>query len=142
LLTGSREIWRHSLKSDSDPLPTLPVVPGRTTQPRLLPGMSGYMRLNLQNFRDAYLIPSSAVFTVGGKPYLLAVKDNVTQMLPVRVQYNDGKLASVSVIVQDEEPSKGVPTVLRELTADDVIILNRQAEIGEGKTVRATLEKW
>ena len=90
--------------------------------------MSGYMRLNLQTFHDAYLIPSSAVFTRGGKPYLMEVKDGGTHLLPVHVQVNDGKLAKVTVIEKEGDPSRGEPEVLRELTGDEVILLNRQTE--------------
>jgi hypothetical protein len=82
------------------------------------------------------------VFTRGGKPYLLEVKDGLTRLLPVHVQFNDGKLAKVEVIVREESPTSDEPEVLRELNADDVIILNRQTEIGEGRPVKVTLEKW
>ncbi len=142
LLVGGRDVWNHELKSDRDPLPTLPLVGGRHTTPRLIPGMSGYMRLNLQHFSDAYLIPSSAVFTRGGKPYLMAVKDGATELVPVHVQYNDGKVAKVAVIEQEAVPTHGQDEVLAELTGDEVIILNRQSELSEGEAVKVTLEKW
>ena len=120
----------------------LPVIQGADSAARLLPGMSGYMRLKLRQFRNGYLIPSSAVFTRGGKPYLLEVdKQGATKLVPVRVQINDGRLAKVSVIVQDASPTKGRPEVLRELNGEETILLNRQAEIGEGQTVKVTLEE-
>src|SRR5262249_30683178 len=65
LLGGTRRICNLDSKSPQDPLPMLPMVSGRSTPPKLLPGMSGYMRLNLRTFHDAYLLPSSAVFTRG-----------------------------------------------------------------------------
>ena len=142
LLAGSHAVWNRELKSYDEPLPTLPVVTAGTLASSLIPGMSGYMRLNLQNFSDAYLIPSSAVFTEGGKPYILAVKEGKTELLPVHMQYNDGKLAKVSVVVQYEDAATGQPEVLRELSASDLIILNRQTEIGEGTAVKVTVEKW
>lgn len=142
MLAGSRQVWNRELISYNDPIPTLPLISSGRLPSNLIPGMSGYMRLNLQSFKDAYLIPSCAVFTEGGKAYVLEVKDGTTQMLPVHVQFNDGKLAKVSVVVQYEDAAKGQPEVLRELTADDVIILNRQSEIGEGKSVKVTMQNW
>jgi hypothetical protein len=129
-------------KSANDALPALPVVSGRAEAQQLTPGMSGYMRLNLQAFHNAYLVPSSAVFTRGGKPYIMEVKDGLTQLLSVHVQVDDGKLAKVSVIVRAESPERGEPAVLRDLTGDEVILLNRQTEIGDGQAVKVTLEKW
>jgi hypothetical protein len=142
LLAGSQEVWNRDLVSYNDPLPTLPVVSSGSMPSNLLPGMSGYMRLNLQSFKDAYLIPSSAVFTEGGKAYVMEVKDGITKMLPVHVQFNDGKMAKVSVVLQYEDPAIDRPEVLRELTADDVIILSRQSEIGEHKSVKVTMQNW
>jgi multidrug resistance efflux pump len=142
LLAGGRDVWNRETKSDRDPLPTFPVVSGRQTAPQLIPGMSGYMRLNLHHFSNAYLLPSSAVFTRGGKPYLLQVEEGVTHLLPVHVQYDDGKLAKVAVIEQEAMPSHGQPEVLRELTGHEVILLNRQEEVGEGQSVQVTLDNW
>jgi multidrug resistance efflux pump len=142
LLAGGRDVWNLDVKSDLNPLPALPVVTGKTTTARLLPGMSGYMRLNLQSFKNATLIPSSAVFTRGGKPYLLEVKDGVTRLVPVHVQVTDGKLAKVSVVVDEGSPIRGQPAVLRDLTGEEVLILNRQEEVGEGHTVKVTMKDW
>ncbi len=142
LLLSGRAVWDKETKSTNDPLPQLPKVSGGTTAPKLLPGMSGYMRLNLKSFRNAYLLPSSAVFTRGGKPYVMEIKDGVTHLLPVREQVNDGKLAKVSVIVSAGSPTSDEPEVFRELTGNEVIILNRQSELNEGQPVKVTLEKW
>ena len=143
LLASTRKVCSDDSKSIDDPLPALPVVSGGKAAPKLIPGMSGYMRLNLRSFHDSYLIPSSsAVFNRGGKPYILEVADGLTHLLPVRVQVNDGNLARVSVIVQQEVPGKGLAEVSRELTGQDVIVLSRQAEIGEGQRVKVTLEDW
>ncbi len=142
LLLSGQVFWNKETKSTNDPLPQLPKVSGETANPKLLPGMSGYMRLNLRSFRDAYLLPSSAVFTRGGKPYLMEVKDGVAHLLPVHVQVNDGKLAKVTVIADAGSPTNDEPEVLRELTGNEVIILNRQSELSEGQPVKVTLEKW
>jgi multidrug resistance efflux pump len=143
LAAVSRNYWSRHSRSKTDPFPMMPKLNGTETAPQLLPGMTGYMRLNLQRFKDSHLLPSSAVFTRGGKPYILEVDDEgLTHLLPVRVQVNDGKLAKVSVIVQEAVPAHGEAEVLRELTGEETIILNRQAEIGEGQEVRVSLEEW
>jgi hypothetical protein len=105
---------------------------------RLLPGMTGYMKLELGAFRNAYLLPSSAVFTKGGKSYLLVVQADVTKMVPVKVQVNDGRLAKVAI--QSRGPN-GKET-LQELTGAELVVASRQQEIGEGQRVRTTLKEW
>jgi multidrug efflux pump subunit AcrA (membrane-fusion protein) len=147
----SREAWSMNSRSVTDPFPMMPVVTGRDTrQARLLPGMSGYMRLNLQDFKDVPLIPANAVYTMGGTPYILVVENvgkteanvGVTRQLPVRVQVNDGKLANVQVIVKQGNPLRGEPDELRELRKDEVVVLSRQMEIGDGQRLRITVEDW
>jgi hypothetical protein len=148
VLSARRAVASPDARSDENALPILPVAQrkdgrgGSLGAQRLMPGMSGYMRLNLHHFSNAYLLPSSAVFTRGGEPYLLAVENGVTRLLPVHVEYDDGKLAEVAVIAQEAVPSHGQPEVLRWLTGDEVIILSRQEEIGEGRPVHVTLEQW
>jgi hypothetical protein len=66
----------------------------------------------------------------------------VTQQLPVRVQVNDGKLANVQVIVKQGNPLRGEPEELRELRQEEVIVLSRQMEIGDGQPLRISLEDW
>jgi multidrug resistance efflux pump len=142
LLSATRAVCSTDSKSSHDSLPQMPVVSGPTEAPRLIPGMSGYMRLNLASFHDAYLIPNSAVFTRGGKPYIMEVTDGVTRLLPVRVHVSDGRLANVSVIVQPASATKGTGEILRDLTGNEVILLNRQTEVGEGQSVKVTMQKW
>jgi multidrug resistance efflux pump len=146
-----REVWSMDARSVTDPFPMLPVVTGREVrQVTLLPGMSGYMRLNLQDFTNVALIPANAVYTMGGTPYVLAVEDvgktepnmGVTRQLPVRVQVSDGKLARVQVIVKQGDPLRGESEELRELRPDETIVLSRQIEIGEGQPLRVNLEDW
>jgi multidrug resistance efflux pump len=146
-----REVWSMDARSVTDPFPMLPVVTGREVrQVTLLPGMSGYMRLNLQDFTNVALIPANAVYTMGGTPYILTVEDvgkteanvGLTRRLPVRVQVNDGKLARVQVIVKQGNPLRGEPEELRELLPDETIVLSRQIEIGEGQLLRVTVDEW
>jgi HlyD family secretion protein len=142
LLAGSRAVVAADSKSLQDPLPSLPEVKGKKTNKRLIPGMSGYMRLNLESFHDTYLVPSSAVYTRGGKPYLTEIVDGVAHLRPIHVQVNDGKLAKVSLIVQEESPGQDTPEVLRDLTGNEMILLSRQTEISEGQKVHVSLAKW
>jgi multidrug efflux pump subunit AcrA (membrane-fusion protein) len=138
-----RDALGPRLKSISDPLPLFPHVeggsPGAT---RLLPGMSGQMRVQLQKFANAFLLPSSAIFTRGGKSYILEVTNGMTQLLPVRVQVNDGRLAKVAVVARAANIRTGEAETLRELDGTEEIVASRQVELGAGHTVRAVLEDW
>ena len=142
LRSCTRAVCVVNSKSRQDPLPELPLVSGRNVAPHLIPGMTGYMRLNLRSFHDTYLIPSSAVFTRGGKPYIMEVKDGLAHQLPVRVEVSDGKLAKVSLIDKPESPAEGTAEVTSELTGKEVILVSRQTEIADGQPVKVTLKKW
>jgi multidrug efflux pump subunit AcrA (membrane-fusion protein) len=143
LAAAGRDQLGSRLKSISDPLPLPPVIRGGAAEtPHLLPGMSGQMRVQLQKFANAYLLPSSAVFTRGGKPYIMVLKDGVTHLLPIRVQVNDGRLAKVAVVSRVPNARGGDAEVLRELTGDEEVVASRQVELDEGQTVRAVPEDW
>jgi hypothetical protein len=115
-------------------------APACTGPHRLLPGMTGYIRLYLDHFTNACLLPSSAVFSRGGKPYILVVEDGVTRQVPVKVQVDDGRLVKIAILTRPNGP-RG-PQVLRELTGNEEVVLNRQLEVGEGQKVRVTREDW
>ena len=141
LLAVSDQVWSRNAKDRSDPFPVLPIVKGSSDAPlKILPGASGYMRLNLRQFQGAYLLPSSAVFSRGGRPYILEVRDGKSHMLPVRVQVNDGRLTKVAVILQESDPTRGKQEILGKFTGDETIILNRQVEIGDGQPVEVSFE--
>jgi multidrug resistance efflux pump len=141
LLTASDESWRKNSKARSDPFPILPTAVERSAEPlTILPGTSGYMRLLLQQFRGAYLLPSSAVYSLGGKHYILEVRGGRSHQVPVRVQINDGKMAKVAVIVQEADPAHGKAEMHRDLTGDEVVILNRQVQIGDGQPVEVSFD--
>ena len=101
-------------RSLTDPPPLPPESTGKSTAPiRLTPGMSGLMRLNLQEFRNVPLIPAGTVYTVGGNSYVLVIdniKDNVgvTRRLTVRPLFNDGRMARVAVVVREGEPLRSI----------------------------------
>jgi multidrug efflux pump subunit AcrA (membrane-fusion protein) len=104
---------------------------------RLLPGMYGTMKLALRNFKNAYLVPSQAVFSKGGKTYLFLVKGETVHQVPVEVQVDDGVLAKVLVI---EATGKGGRR--RDLTPADRIVQSNQGELSDGQAVKPNLVKW
>jgi len=140
---AGRETWGPRLKSDTDPLPGPPHLAGPRDQGhRLLPGMSGHMRINLEKFGDAYLLPSTAVFTRGGKPFIMEVRNGVVHLVPVRVPVNDGRIAKVSVIAHAANARTGVQETLHELTGTEEIVASRQGELTDGQSVRTTQVDW
>lgn len=139
LVAGAEQAWSKDTKDRSDPLPVLPTVLGRKSLVRLLPGMSGFMRLNLQEFKGACVLPSGAVFTKGGKPYILVARNGKSHMVPVRVQLRDGRWTKVALVIQEADPQKGKAEVLGDLSSDEVVIVSRQVEIGDGVDVAVTL---
>jgi multidrug resistance efflux pump len=140
LLARGRAAWGKEARSPADPFPILPTVNGRKDAPRLRPGMSGYMRLQLVH-DDSYLLPSRAVFNRGGKPYILLV-DAVgkARLTPVRVQFNFGATARVAVIRGEADPDRFISEELRELTGEDTVVLERQTEIADGQTIATDLK--
>ena len=96
------------------------------------------MRLDLQNFTDTFLLPSRAVYGRAGQSYLLVVENGVTRQVPVSVQMNDGTLAKVASVL----PAAGGRQVTRELTGNEVIVVSRQLEVGEGQRVTPVPENW
>jgi multidrug resistance efflux pump len=166
LAAASRPLWSNDCRSVNDPFPTvfardvnvslvggafgdvaaerlLDAALGRATDRdgRLLLGATGYMRLNLQQFKDATLIPSQAVFTRGGRPYILTVEDGYTVLHPVHVQVTDGRTSKVQVIYQESDPLRNQAEGLRELEEYEIVLVGRQAEIGEGQPVDVTIDE-
>lgn len=123
-----------------DPRGGLPVVPkiegklaaGREMQ--LLPGMFGEMTLVLQKFENVFMLPSQAVVNKGGYQYIYVVKDGKSQLQPVKVQVDDGKLVNVELL--DKE---GV--VIGDLTGKEEVIVSNQGELSEGQPVKPALIK-
>lgn len=118
-------------------LPPTAAVKGEVTGPRLLPGMSGTMRLRLQQFGSSFVLPATAIYSRSGKPYLLEVVDGVTHQVPIRVQMNDGTVAKVVALKK-----VGNREVLQELTGSEEVVTSRQLEVGDGQTVKSALTNW
>ena len=106
--------------------------------PTIVPGTTATMRLELQSFAETFLIPTQAVYGRAGQLYLLVVEGDATRQVPVAVQMYDGSLAKVAAIL----PSGAGRQVTRELTGNELIVLTRQLEVGEGQKVKPVLEKW
>jgi HlyD family secretion protein len=104
----------------------------------IVPGTTAAMRLDLQNFTDTFLLPSRAVYGRAGQSYLLVVENNITRQIPISVQMNDGTLAKVAAVL----PASGGRQVTRELTGNEVIVVSRQLEVGEGARVAPVNEQW
>jgi multidrug efflux pump subunit AcrA (membrane-fusion protein) len=110
-------------------------VPAGSGLRPLVPGMSAMMRVYLDRVSSAYLLPSSAVFSQGGKTYIMLVRDEVTRQVPVRVQVNDGRMAKVALLAAN---SAGV----HELTGNEEVVVSRQLEVGDGAKVRTVAGDW
>jgi multidrug resistance efflux pump len=143
-LATARFVSHADLKGAGDFLPVCPTQPqGAHGPPRLLPGMTGTMRVLLDRFTEAALLPSSAVFSKGGKPYVLLVEHGVTRLAPVKVQVDDGRVAKVALVEHPADARHGgARELLRDLTGREEVVASRQLEVGEGQKVRATAADW
>jgi hypothetical protein len=141
-LTGaSRFQWKEQTKGRNDPFPIFPEVKGSRVADRgfaLMPGMYGRMRLSLQNFTGSYLLPSSAVFTRGGKRYIMEVVGDVAHVVQVRVQFDDGNVVKVDRVKEVTGNKGDRQEILEPLRGDEEIVLSGQGEVEEGRTVITT----
>jgi multidrug resistance efflux pump len=111
--------------------------PIQADPPKLLPGMTGTINLRIGGPSELLVIPSEAIYSRGGKQYILEVRAGKTHQVPVRVEINDGTIAKVATVERN-----GSVEVLRELTGAEEIVLSRQLEIGDGQPVRTTKVDW
>jgi multidrug resistance efflux pump len=121
-------------------LPMFPTVAGKPSgglEGKLLPGMFGTMRLTLQRFQDAWLLPSTAVVSEAGRSYLYLVKEGKAVRTPVDVQVDDGRLAKVVL-----RERAGGEEVRRELTGAEAVVASNQGELSDGAAVSATPSDW
>ncbi len=108
---------------------------------RMLPGMNGSVRLALGG-GEAYVLPSSAVYSRSGTKYILAVVDGRAHELPVQIHLNDGRKVHLSVISGGESGGKHESQVLRELTGEELIAVANQLQIANGTKVRVAVTEW
>jgi multidrug resistance efflux pump len=110
-------------------------------------GMYGTMKLVLEKFENAYVIPSGAVFTRDRKTYMFQVQTNghgkhIARRVPVHVEYEDGVQALVSIVEREAGPEAGDEEVLRPLTGSEEIVLSDQAQISDRQEVEPTGVEW
>src|SRR5262249_16631083 len=98
-------------------------------------------RLELSRPGNSSVIPSTAIYTRGGKPYLLVVRDGLTKQVPIRVHVNDGTLAKVSLIERLRDTG-GSPEVFGGLGPTEEVVAAKQLEIGPNQRVRTVAEEW
>ncbi|MHB1423501.1 MAG: efflux RND transporter periplasmic adaptor subunit [Gemmataceae bacterium] len=119
-----------------DGLPMVPQVEGKLEdgrEMRLLPGMYGQMTLVLRTFSDVYLLPSQALIYRGGYSYIYLAKDGKARLQPVKVQFNDGKLANVDLLNDQDE-------VVGDLTGKEEVIVSNQSELTDGQPIKTSLD--
>jgi multidrug resistance efflux pump len=143
LAGASRITWRQHRKGMNG-FPLYPDVSGdgASRLVRLLPGMTGYMRLRLP-CENAYLVPSGAVFSRGGQTYIAEVTNGIANLVRVEVQADDGSMAQV-VKVARKGIAKGNATerIRKPLTGQEEIVVSGQGEIADGQAVKATPVEW
>lgn len=125
----------HKGWTDGNALPADRSGDGRFRQ--IVPGTMANVRVSLDNFADARLLPSGAVFSRIGQSYILVVEDGVTKSVPVVVQVNDGRLVKVA-----KTSTVGGRQVLSDLTGNEQIVSARQIEIGDGAKVNPVMSSW
>jgi HlyD family secretion protein len=109
----------------------------------LEPGMYGTMRLLLQKFDKAHLVPTSAVFERGGRTCIFEVRDGKAVLVPVLVQLEDGVEAKIVKLVRRANPQTGKEEeAAEELTGQEEIIRSGQGEIANGQMVHASEGAW
>ncbi len=128
-------------KSPNDAMPVRAFPAGNTGQ-KLLPGMTGTLRLSLGGFGESFVLPSTAVYSRGGATYLMVVEDGKTKQLSVKVQLNDGQRVRVAVLARRKSPDGTTREVLTELTGREDVVAARQLEFGDGASVKSGPSEW
>ncbi len=129
-------------KGIGDPMPIRAFPADAPKSRRLIPGMTGTIRLTVGGFGDSYVLPSTAVYTRSGTSYILIVQDGKTKQLPVRVQVTDGKTVRLVVLDRQNSADVGSRDVHTELTGLEQVVVARQLELGEGATVAVGISEW
>jgi multidrug resistance efflux pump len=144
LTNAGRSRWGQNRKS-MDAFPLFPRIEGETPAVgahHLLPGTTGYMELRLPS-DNAYLLPVGAIYSPGGKRYLVEVVQGKVHVVPVVVQAEDGRLARVAKVMQRVNPKTGDrEMLLQELTGKEEIVTSGQGELSEGQEVRTNPGQW
>jgi len=97
---------------------------------RIVPGVSGELRVEVGDSTGAATIPSSSIISKGGQSVILLVTAGIVRVKPVQVVVNDGK----SAIVRIREGIADKPTY-RDLQIDDLVAISRQSKLADGDKV-------
>ena len=97
----------------------------------LLLGITGTMKIELQNLHNAGVVPSNAVIKKNGKPVVFVVIDKKVKILPAKIEMDDGK--ETVILVADEK----IESHWRYLNANDKVVVNRQSELVEDMEVES-----
>jgi multidrug efflux pump subunit AcrA (membrane-fusion protein) len=142
ILSQGRALWCQEMKGNVESFPVFPSFVDKSLRARprpLMPGMYGSMRLLLRSPETGYLIPSTAITSRGGKRCVLEVGDGTVHHVPVRVQWEHGPWARVTVISHDANPKHGEQDLYRELNGRETIIEDaQQKEYSEGQAVKTS----
>jgi len=130
-------VTREGLKGGELPLFPAVTITSGSKKIRLLPGMYGDMRLVLKNFKNAELLPSSAVFSRGGVRYVFLVRDGKAVLTHVDVQAENGTLDKVLV-----SETKDGQEVWRELRPEDAVVNSNQGELRDGQEIKTIPVEW
>jgi len=106
---------------------------------RLVPGMTATMRLMLEEGGESFVLPSSAIYSRTGKPYILVVEDSITRQIPIVIQVSDGNAAKVAILAKESAAGE---EFLQSLTGQEVVVAARQLELGDGAKVECKLSDW
>ncbi|MCU0702947.1 MAG: efflux RND transporter periplasmic adaptor subunit [Fimbriiglobus sp.] len=148
LFNGDEAEFRRSItagpletKGVNEP-PPLRAFPEGHTSGRLLPGMTGTLRLSVGGYGKSFVLPSTAVYTRAGASYLLLVENGTTRQVPVRVQVNDGRTVRVAMVSKQPAADGSTRDLLTELTGDEQVVAARQLELGDGTAVTVAPTEW
>lgn len=125
------------IKGAHDAVPVRAFSAASTESHRLLPGMTGTMKLSIGGFGKSFVLPSTCIYSRSGASYILVVENGKTKQLPVRIQLNDGKVARVSIVSKIQVADGTAREVLTELTGKEKVVAARQLEVGDGAVVSA-----
>ncbi len=129
-------------KGSADKVPVRAFPADASISRRLIPGMTGSIKLTIGNFGDSFVLPSVCVYSRSGVSYILVVQDGVTKELPVRVQLNDGKTVLIAILANRQQSDGIRSEVSSELKGDEQVVVARQLEIGTDTPVQSGLTDW
>jgi len=154
LFNGDDEEFRHlaecikkggpdrQAKGANQAMPVRAFAPDEAKSRRLLPGMTGTIKLTIGGFGDSHVLPSTAVYSRSGTSYILLVQDGKTKQVPVRVQVTDGKTVRLAMIEKRKGTDGSNRDVLTELSGNEEVVVARQLEVGDGATVKSGPNDW